>query len=446
LFVLRKFSSVISLICIVFFGMTSVTDASVVGYRMTTDILESGQRLIFFSVEYDKEISESSLSKDTFDISIVSPDNTLHRVPISAVYTSNAGSDPLGNAPEPSNGKYLIAKVDIGGSPFLFSQTYFYPGSTMQWKDYKVAQALNFLYADGTEQPLSPAEIRRLGRRDLQVERFGPERVYSNTAIADPVTSGDLYYYLFEPQKEQGRKYPLVLSLHGGGERRNYPGAQMFANTAATIWTTPEMQAAHPSYVLAPQVWPANYKFLPEGSPRSLDGWMTESIQKQTIALIDKLIAEESVDQTRIYVHGMSMGGAGTLSFINRYPQYFAAAMPICGATVNYVETENIKDYKGQDKTIHTVKGMETALKPAVDAGVAIRMYHAEDDETVNINNSRNAWQALKNLGIEQGDKYNYFEYPANYAGIFPPESRHQSWEAVYLQEDALNWFWNYHK
>ena len=121
-------------------------------------------------------------------------------------------------------------------------------------------------------------------------------------------------YYLYTPSNvKQGEKYPVVVFLHGCcGE-----------NYHATLRTTvdPPIRMWHnfgankqriPTYLIAPQ---------------TSKGW-AQHIENLK-AVIDELISTGKADPQRIYITGFSMGAAGTWEFIKRYPNYFAAALPM---------------------------------------------------------------------------------------------------------------------
>jgi poly(3-hydroxybutyrate) depolymerase len=142
-------------------------------------------------------------------------------------------------------------------------------------------------------------------------------------------------YRLFVPAGyEAQRAYPLVLFLHGAGERGSDNRAQLSANAGATVWAEPCHQAKNPCFVLAPQC-PPGKKWV--NTPWRKGSYRLEevpaSVELQTVL---KIIAEVrkryNIDAARIYVVGVSMGGYAVWDINLRYPHLFAAAVPICGA------------------------------------------------------------------------------------------------------------------
>lgn len=130
-----------------------------------------------------------------------------------------------------------------------------------------------------------------------------------------------LDFRFFEPRKARsGRRYPLVLFLHGGGETASPLAApdnvvQITANRGAIVWATPERQRRHPSFVVAPQ--------LPERTSQ----WTAPEIRAAVIGIVDQIVANYPVDPNRIYLTGLSRGARGGIDFLSRYPAKFAGAL-----------------------------------------------------------------------------------------------------------------------
>lgn len=209
------------------------------------------------------------------------------------------------------------------------------------------------------------------------------------------------YQELKPSQMRPKKKYPLVIFLHGMGERGSdntkqlTHGSQMFLN--------PANQEKHPAFVIFPQcpedkMW-AGYKL-----PRDLENLQTDriSVPMQAVKeLIDIYLQNPSVDPSRVYIMGLSMGGIGTYDIVSRYPDTFAAAIPICGAADE--------------------KGLAAGKK------VRWRIYHGDADPVVPVNCSRKAYKALKKAGA----KVEYFEFPG---------CQHISWNLAFSQPDFMEW------
>jgi predicted peptidase len=144
-----------------------------------------------------------------------------------------------------------------------------------------------------------------------------------------------LGYRLLKPAKYDTTKpYPLVLFLHGAGERGDDNFSQL--KWGVFHFANPVMREKYPAFVVAPQV-PENESWSGFSSDRDTVSF-NHLLQPEptlpmelTHKLLQKLKAEYSVDINRIYVTGLSMGGFGTFDIIERYPHEFAAAVPISG-------------------------------------------------------------------------------------------------------------------
>jgi predicted peptidase len=132
------------------------------------------------------------------------------------------------------------------------------------------------------------------------------------------------------PDAGTRRPVPLMLFLHGGGEGGDDNWLQLVGTLGATAWAEryPDIM------VLAPQNpgrWEDVQAAMRNAGPGQppLPGWSGETLDT-VAAVIRHLIEDGEVDPARVYVSGMSMGGAGTLRILARHRDLFAAAAPIC--------------------------------------------------------------------------------------------------------------------
>lgn len=124
------------------------------------------------------------------------------------------------------------------------------------------------------------------------------------------------------------KRYPLVVTLHGGGEVADNNMTQLTSNRIAVTFAKPERQRRDPAFVLSPQI----------PLPRPMDGpdgtdWTDAKVQAALIELIDTFVSEHSrnVDTSRLYLVGLSSGGRGIYSLLAKRPDVFAAALPTAG-------------------------------------------------------------------------------------------------------------------
>jgi predicted peptidase len=124
--------------------------------------------------------------------------------------------------------------------------------------------------------------------------------------------------------------------------------------------------------------------------------------------LVKKIISEGSVDRSKVYITGLSMGGMGTFESVHRNPDLYAAALPICGGG----------DVKNYDKRI---------------AKTAFWVFHGAADAVVNVKLSQEMVDKLKALKAE----VKYSEYP----GV-----NHNSWDNAFAEKDYLSWMLQHKK
>jgi predicted peptidase len=144
-------------------------------------------------------------------------------------------------------------------------------------------------------------------------------------------------YRLVEPPAEsmaEGKKAPLVVFLHGSGERGDDNEKQLvhFVGAAAK----PEFQAKAPCFILAPQC-PANetwasidLKTLKAGGTMAFEAEPTRSL-RAVEAMIAEVLGTKPIDRDRVYLTGLSMGGFGAFDLAARRPELFAAVVAVCG-------------------------------------------------------------------------------------------------------------------
>jgi predicted peptidase len=122
-----------------------------------------------------------------------------------------------------------------------------------------------------------------------------------------------LNYLLWLPgdyKKEKSKTYPLLIFLHGSGERGDSLDLVKMHGPPSFI----ESRPGFPFITVSPQ--------CPNGT-----WWITEDLQ----VMLEQLIAKYRIDPERIYLTGLSMGGFGTWTWASKYPDQFAAIAPVCG-------------------------------------------------------------------------------------------------------------------
>lgn len=204
---------------------------------------------------------------------------------------------------------------------------------------------------------------------------------------------------------DSSKTYPLLLFLHGAGERGEDNCAQLIHG--GKLFSSWECRTQFPAIIIAPQC-PKDKQWAPYQKPSPAEGRIfpvSSAPTKQGKAvkeLLDRYIKKGIVDTKRIYISGLSMGGMGTFDLVLRHPHIFAAASPICGGT----NTERIAKFKGK---------------------TAFRIYHGAADSVVSVELSRQATKALQAVGCT----VEYIEYP----GV-----DHNSWDNAFAEPDFIKW------
>lgn len=219
------------------------------------------------------------------------------------------------------------------------------------------------------------------------------------------------YQILYPTQYNPKLKYPVVIVLHGSGERGDDNVAQMKYGTE--VFLKAENQEKYPAIVIFPQCpkdsyW-ANVSIERGKVPMQIGfdypekpTWALQSV----IDIVQDLVKNKIAHKKRLYIMGLSMGGMGTMEAVTRNPKMFAAAIPICGgADLSYVK----KYAKKMPFWIH----------------------HGDADSVVPVRHSRELVAALK----ESGGDVRYTEYP----GV-----NHNSWVNTFAQPDLLAWLFSH--
>jgi predicted peptidase len=227
-----------------------------------------------------------------------------------------------------------------------------------------------------------------------------PQKMFEPRDFADQA-GNVLKYRLLKPANyNPNQKYPLVIFLHGAGERGNDNKIQLVHGMKDFL--DAERRKSMPCYVLAPQC-PAGKKWV-EVDWSSDTSTIPEKVSDSlglTIELVKSMIETAAVDPNRIYITGLSMGGYGTWDALARHPEMFAAAAPICGG--------------GDPSTVARFKN------------IPLWAFHGDEDKAVKVERTRAMIEALKTAGGEP----KYTEYP----GV-----GHDSWTATYKNPEFHQW------
>lgn len=190
----------------------------------------------------------------------------------------------------------------------------------------------------------------------------------------------ELPYRIFVPEDySEEYAYPVVLALHGAGERGTDNTSQL-SNMIPYLFNKKDSPFYH-AIVIAPQC-PTDEQWV--NTPWSSGSYLLKRVPiskplQAAVELLDHIIDTYSINTDRQYVTGLSMGGFGTWDLLMRYPERFAAAIPYCGAAdpKQAASLVNIPIWTFHDTTdgIVPCKGTQDIVKAIQDAGGTLITY-----------------------------------------------------------------------
>jgi predicted peptidase len=190
--------------------------------------------------------------------------------------------------------------------------------------------------------------------------------------------------YIPTEYSQNKKKWPLMLFLHGAGER----GDNMELVKTHGPPKLVEQKKDFPFILVSPQ--------CPKG-----DRWSSENQLEFLTVLLDEVIKKYRVDVSRIYLTGLSMGGFGTWSLSIKHPNKFAAIVPICGG--------------GNPDNVCEIKHVPTWV------------FHGAKDQTVLLERSEDMVNALK--ACDGNVKFTVY-----------PTATHDSWTETYNNPELYDW------
>ena len=228
-----------------------------------------------------------------------------------------------------------------------------------------------------------------------EVETIMKAEVYKDAA------GESLNYRLYLPDDiENIKNCPLLLFLHGAGERGLDNTKQLKHCIKDIVLYSKEKK--EPVILVVPQC-PENMKWVNVDWSAGSNAMPSSPSVPMKLAkeVVENLAKKYPVDPKRVYVTGLSMGGYGTWDAIQRWPDFFAAAMPLCGG--------------GDDHLGDKIKG------------VPIWAFHGDKDTAVKVDRSRAMIDAIK----KSGGNPKYTEYPGG---------GHDCWTVTFKNPEVLAW------
>jgi predicted peptidase len=220
------------------------------------------------------------------------------------------------------------------------------------------------------------------------------------------------YRILLPVNYEKTKKYPLIIFLHGSGERGNDNEKQLLHG--GDLFLQDSLRKAFPAIVVFPQCadnqrW-SNFKIAIDSVTHKREGMIFPISDSPTvmmdllIKLVNQLERNYPVKKNQCYVGGLSLGGMGTYDLVKRMPNTFAAAFPICG-------------------------GANPAIAPQLK-NTSWWIFHGLKDDTVNPDYSRQMAKALEDAG-------------AKVKITLYPNANHNSWDSAFAEKDLLPWLFS---
>ncbi len=213
------------------------------------------------------------------------------------------------------------------------------------------------------------------------IERAGQHDQTFEKAVTKTL-SCDYLLFLPESYGEEDKSWPLMLFLHGAGER----GTNLELVKKHGPPKIAEGKKDFPFIVVSPQC--------------PTEQWWDENLDV-LINLLDDIVAKYDVDDERIYLTGLSMGGYGTWALASRHPDRFAAIVPICGGG-----------------TLPMAYGL---------AGIPIWAFHGAKDQVVPVIESEQMVDLINRRG-------------GNAKLTIYPEAGHDSWTETYDNQELYDW------
>jgi predicted peptidase len=211
--------------------------------------------------------------------------------------------------------------------------------------------------------------------------------------------SDTLRYRMLLPENyDSTKQYPVILFLHGAGERGSDNQAQL--THGSTLFTRPDIRTNYPAIVLFPQCptndWWANVEMKVDSANKKIDfNFLEEGEPTHAMSMLttwfNEFISTVPVVKSQVYVMGLSMGGMGTFEIVRRMPNVFAAAIPICGganpATAKKIRRTPFWIFHGQADPVVPVKLSE-------DMAIALQQFYdaAEMQLTIYPGVKHNSW------------------------------------------------------
>jgi predicted peptidase len=203
------------------------------------------------------------------------------------------------------------------------------------------------------------------------------------------------------------RRWPVLLFLHGSGERGDDPWSaakhgppKLLRGEGLTAREQRAAQKLHQDFIVVSPLCPRNTWWDPEG----------------VLVVLDEVMRASRVDRDRVYLTGMSMGGYGAWALGTAHPDRFAAIAPVCGG--------------GE----FAAAFMSSNHKRDALLSLGVWAFHGIKDPLVPVAESQRMTAMLQHMGVKHVDLTLY------------PEAQHDSWTETYANPALYDWFLRHHR
>lgn len=220
-------------------------------------------------------------------------------------------------------------------------------------------------------------------------------------------------YMVYVPRDwSKDKKWPVILSLHGVGERGD---DGLFSTEIGLAKGIRRKASAYPFVAVFPQC-------------RNGATWGDKLMQEMAMAALEATIKEFRGDRERVHLTGLSMGGFGAWEMAMRYRSTWATVVVVCGglkplAAFPEIHSQQV-DLSGDDPYAEAAKRI---------GFTHVWIFHGAKDATVPVEESRRMAEALKAAGAE----VQYTEYP---------DVGHNAWDRAYVEPELPKWMLTYRR
>ena len=423
-------------------------------YRTVTEAMDWGPAITKVILNIGINVDEETLTTETFAVSserkytgfnfasgeVEETDSVVERKVLDTYVSDEDGTaDPQGT--------YITIEMEVGpniveGSPFNYDfvsgfNTYVETGYLIS-----IADGATLRATDGTSLVMQATDATgNVGNINVIADEFDCSGTYTHEENGIALT-----YASYVPESAEEGKTPLIIWLHGAGEGGTDPTIAIIGNKVVNLATDEIQQyfGETGAEILAPQtptMWlddgAGNYKNPADASAGK--SYYTEAL----MGLIETYVSEHpEIDTDRIYIGGCSNGGYMTVNMLIEYPEYFAAAYPVCEAyAVSWLDDAKIQAIKDIPIWLTAAKtdGTVPVFKGALGADyMTYTLELDENGEAIPLDDYSNA---LYNRLVAAGAKdahYSLFENVEDTSGNYFKE------DGITPYEYMGHWSWIY--